>query len=148
MEVSIKIEDCLSKDEIKDIAKEQIACAIREKFRKESDIERIITNLSYEFLFNAVSESVGEDAFEKIKGKVAELLEDDSHIRYCLWRKKDAWGNEESPAITILNKAIEDNRGLIENRVFEMVSNYDFNEAKDEIYSVVCNAIEKKLFGE
>lgn len=148
MEVSIKIEDYLSEDEIKDIAKEQIACAIREKFRKESDIERIITNLSYEFLFKAVSDSVGEDAFEKIKGKVAELLEDDSHIRYCLWRKKDAWENEESPAITILNKAIEDNRGLIENRVFEMVSNYDFNEAKDEIYSVVCNAIEKKLFGE
>ena len=148
MEVSIKIEDYLSEDEIRDIAKEQIACAIREKFRKESDIERIITNLSYEFLFKAVSDSVGEDAFEKIKGKVAELLEDDSHIRYCLWRKKDAWKNEESPAITILNKAIEDNRGLIENRVFEMVSNYDFNEAKDEIYSVVCNAIEKKLFGE
>ena len=56
--------------------------------------------------------------------------------------------NGVNPAITILNKAIEDNRGLIENRVFEMVSNYDFNETKDEIYSVVCNAIEKKLFGE
>ena len=37
--------------------------------------------------------------------------------------------------------------GVIEKRVFEMVSNYDFNEAKDEIYSVVCNAIEKQLFG-
>lgn len=147
MEATINIEDYLSKEEIKDIAKEQIACAIREKFKKESDIERIITNLSYEFLFKAVSESVGEDAFERIRGKVTELLEDDSHIRYCLWRKKDAWENEESPAITILNKAIEDNRGLIENRVFEMVSNYDFNETKDEIYSVVCNAIEKQLFG-
>ena len=50
MEVSINIEDYLSKDEIKDIAKEQITYAIREKFRKESDIERIITNLSYEFI--------------------------------------------------------------------------------------------------
>ena len=64
MELSVKIEDYLSEDEIKDIAKEQIACAIWEKFRKESDIERIITNLSFEFLFKAVSESIGEDAFE------------------------------------------------------------------------------------
>ena len=148
MEVTIKLEDYLSEEEIKEIAKEQIAYSIREKFKKESDVERIITNLSYEFLFKAVSEAVGTDSFELIKTKVAELLEDDSHIRYCLWRKKDAWENEESPAITILNKAIENNRGLIENRVFEMVSNYDFNEAKDEIYNVVCNAIEKQLFGE
>lgn len=147
MEVTIKLEDYLSEEEIKEIAKEQIAYSIREKFRKESDVERIITNLSYEFLFKAVSEAVGKDSFELIKSKVTELLEDDSHIRYCLWRKKDAWENEESPAITILNKAIEDNRGLIENRVFEMVSNYNFNEAKDEIYDVVCNAIEKQLFG-
>lgn len=147
MEVSIKIEDYLSEEEIKDIAKEQIACAIREKFKKESDIERIITNLSYEFLFKAVSESIGEDSLEKIKNKVVSLLEDDSHIRYAIWRKKDAWENEQSPAVDIMYQAIKDNRELIENRVYELISNYDFNEAKEEIYNVVCNAIEKQLLG-
>ena len=147
MEVSINIEDYLSKEEIKEIAKEELSYAIQEKFRKESDIERIITNLSYEFLFKAVSEAIGKDSLEMIKDKVVELLMDDSRIKYLLWRKKDVWENEESPAVTIMNQAIEDNRELIENRVFEMVSNYDFNEAKDEIYSVVCDAIEKQLFG-
>lgn len=147
MEVAIKIEDYLSEEEIKDIAKEQIACAIREKFKKESDIERIITNLSYEFLFKAVSESIGEDSFEKIKNTVVSLLEDDSHIRYSIWRRKDAWENEQSPAVDIMYQAIKDNHELIENRVYEIISNYDFNEAKEEIYSVVCNAIEKQLFG-
>lgn len=147
MEVSINIEDYLSKEEIKEIAKEEISYAIQEKFRKESDIERIITNLSYEFLFKAVSKAIGKDALEMIKDKVVELLMDDSRIKYLLWRKKDVWENEESPAVTIMNQAIENNRELIENRVFEMISNYDFNEAKDEIYSVVCDAIEKQLFG-
>lgn len=147
MEVAIKIEDYLSEEEIKDIAKEQIACAIREKFRKESDIERIITNLSYEFLFKAVSESIGEDSFEKIKNTVVSLLEDDSHIRYSIWRRKDAWENEQSPAVDIMYQAIKDNHELIENRVYELISNYDFNEAKEEIYNVICNAIEKQLFG-
>lgn len=147
MEVAIKIEDYLSEEEIKDIAKEQIACAIREKFKKERDIERIITNLSYEFLFKAVSESIGEDSFEKIKNTVVSLLEDDSHIRYSIWRRKDAWENEQSPAVDIMYQAIKDNHELIENRVYELISNYDFNEAKEEIYNVVCNAIEKQLFG-
>ena len=62
MEININIEDYLSKEEIKEIAKEQISYAIKEKFRKESDIERIITNLSYEFLFKAVSETIGKDS--------------------------------------------------------------------------------------
>lgn len=42
-----------------------------------------------------------------VKGKVVELLIDDSHIRYLIWRKKDAWENEESPAVTIMNQAIK-----------------------------------------
>ena len=147
MEISINIEDYLSAEEIQEIVKEEFTYAVREKFDRECDIERIISNLAYKFLFKAVDEAIGTDSAELIKNKVAELLKDDSHIRYCLWRKKDNWDNYESPAITILHKAIEDNRELIENRVFEMISNYDFNEAKDEIYDVVCNAIEKQLFG-
>lgn len=147
MEVSIKIEDYLSQEEIKDIAKEQIACAIREKFKKESDIERIITNLSYEFLFKAVSESIGEDSLERIKNTVVSLLDDDSHISYLIWRRKDAWEKEQSPAVDIMHQAIKDNHELIEKQVYKLISNYDFNEAKEEIYNVVCNAIEKQLFG-
>ena len=84
---------------------------------------------------------------EKIKNTVVSLLEDDSHIRYLIWRRKDAWENEQSPAVDIMYQAIKDNHELIENRVYELISNYDFNEAKEEIYNVVCNAIEKQLFG-
>lgn len=147
MEVSINIEDYLSKEEIKEIAKEQIAISIKEKFRKESDIERIITNLSYEFLFKAISEAIGKDSLEMIKDKVQTLLMDDSHISYLIWRKKDAWENEESPAVTIMNQAIKDNHNLIENKVYSLISNYNFNEAKDEIYDILCDSISKQLFG-
>lgn len=147
MEISINIEDYLSKEEIKEIAKEQISYVIQEKFRKENDIECIITNLSYGFLFKAVSEAIGKDSLDMIKDKVVELLMDDSNIRYLLWRKKDAWENEESPAVTIMNQAIKDNHSLIESKVYGLIDNYDFNEAKDEIYDILCDAISKQLFG-
>ena len=82
-----------------------------------------------------------------IKDKVAELLMDDSHIRYLLWRKKDAWENEESPAITIMNQSIKDNHDLIESKVYGLISNYDFNEVKEEIYDILCDSLSKQLFG-
>lgn len=145
--MEINIENYLSKEEIKEIVKEEVSCAIKEKFKKESDIERIITNLSYEFLFKAVSEAIGKDSLEMIKEKVTELLMDDSHISYLLWRKKDAWENEESPAITIMNQAIKDNHNLIESKVYGLINNYDFSEVKDEIYDILCNSLSKQLFG-
>ena len=82
-----------------------------------------------------------------IKDKVAELLMDDSHISYLLWRKKDAWENEESPAITIMNQSIKDNHDLIESKVYRLISNYDFNEVKEEIYDILCDSLSKQLFG-
>ena len=72
---------------------------------------------------------------------------DDSHIRYLLWRKKDAWENEESPAITIMNQSIKDNHDLIESKVYSLISNYDFDEVKEEIYNILCDSLSKQLFG-
>ena len=106
-----------------------------------------MTNLSYEYLFKAVSEAIGKDSVELIKDKVVNLLQDDSHISYLMWRRKDAWENDESPAITAMNNAIKDNEDLIKSRVYSLISNYDFNEVKDEIYTVLCESLQRQLFG-
>lgn len=147
MQLEIQIEDYIPDDEMKSIIKENVAYAISKKFNSEEEIERLITNTCYEFVFKAVGDAIGENAEEKIKNTVTKLLEDDSHINYLLWRKKDAWESQESPAITIMNSAIESNKELIEQRVADAIKDFDFSEAKDEIFSVTCDAIEKKLFG-
>jgi hypothetical protein len=147
MEININIENYLTEQEIKEIAKEELSSMIRQHLKEESNIKRIITNVGYEFIFKEISETIGEDSFEKIKNKVVELLEDDSHIKYLLWRKKDAWENEESPAVTILNQSIKDNREKIENKVSQLIDDYDFSEVKDEMYDIVCEAISKQIFG-
>lgn len=147
VEININIEDYLSQEEMKEIVKEQFSQAVKEQFRKPSDIERVMTNLSYEYLFKAVSEAIGKDSVEFIKDKVVNLLQDDSHISYLMWRRKDAWENDESPAITAMNNAIKDNEDLIKSRVYSLISNYDFNEVKDEIYTVLCESLQRQLFG-
>ena len=147
VEININIEDYLSQEEMKEIVKEQFSQAVKEQFRKPSDIERVMTNLSYEYLFKAVSEAIGKDSVEFIKDKVVNLLQDDSHISYLMWRRKDAWENDESPAITAMNNAIKDNEDLIKSRVYSLISNYDFNKVKDEIYTVLCESLQRQLFG-
>ena len=46
-----------------------------------------------------------------------------------------------------MNQSIKDNHDLIESKVYELISNYDFNEVKEEIYDILCDSLSKQLFG-
>jgi hypothetical protein len=151
MEIKIDIENYLSEEEIKEICKDTMRGIIREQFRKEADVDRVISNLSYEFLFKQISESIGEDAVALIKSKVNKLLQDSTSIEYELFRKADAWERSESVGYTILKQAIKDNADLINERVKETISVYDFGnreEIKEAIEDSVHSYIAEKLFNE
>ena len=148
MELTINIEDYITPDEIKSVAMEAVRDSIMRTYsRDEYNISRLITNLSYEFIFKAVSDAIGEDAQTKISNKVKELLEDGGSIRYELWRRKDAWEKTESPAIPILHKAIKDNEGLIRTKVMQSIDDYRFDDVQDAMYNALNEIIYDKVFG-
>lgn len=148
MELKINIEDYITPEEIKAIAMGAVRDLIMQTFgRNEHDIARLISNLSYEFVFKAVSDAIGEDAQAKISTKVKELLEDGSSIRYEMWRKKDAWEKTESPAIPMLNKAIKDNEGLIRAKVMQSIDDYEFNDVQEAMYDALNTIVYEKVFG-
>ena len=149
MDLTIRLEDYVTPEEIKAIAMEAVRDSICRTFRgDETNINRLISNLSYEFIFKAVSDAIGEDAQSKITSKVKELLEDGSSIRYELWRKKDAWEKSESPAIGILFEAIKDNKDLIRNKVIQSIDNYDFGDMQYVMYETLQTVVYEKIFGE
>ena len=148
MELTINIEDYITPEEIKSLAMEAVRDSIMRTYsRDEYNITRLITNLSYEFIFKVVSDAIGEDAQVKISNKVKELLEDGGSIRYELWRRKDAWEKTESPAIPILHKAIKDNEGLIRAKVMQSIDNYEFNDVQEAMYDALNTIIYEKVFG-
>ena len=148
MNITFDIRDYLSADEIRDICKDTIAHDVHMLFTKnETEIERLISNLGYEFLFAAVSESIGKDAKKLIADKVIELIKNDSSIRYEIWRRRDAWERTESPAIKILNDAIEHNKFLIRDRVSVEVGKYPLDEVRKEFFDMAVHILEEKLFG-
>lgn len=148
MDITINIEDYVSPGEMKAMVMEEMRNILHQHYyRNESEINRMITNLSYEFIFKAVSEAIGEDAIEKISSTVKRLLEDDSNIRYNMWRKKDAWDKSDSPAIQIMDRAIKDSEGLIRTKVMIAIDEYEFKDIQTAIYESLDNIIYQKVFG-
>lgn len=148
MNITIDIKDYLSEDEIKDECRFAIRNSIYEMFCKnESDIDRLISNLGYEFIFEAVSKAIGKDSEEMIVKKVTELAKDSSAIKYEMWRKKDVWDRSESPAIKILHEAIEDNNWLMRDCVQKVIMDFEFPDVRDAMYDIACEIVSEKLFG-
>lgn len=148
MNITIDITDYLSQDEIKEECKCAIRNSVHKMFcRKESDIDRLISNLGYEFIFEAVSKAIGKDAETVITEKVVELIKSDSSIKYEMWRKKDAWDRSESPAIKILYEAIEDNKWLMRDCVQKVIMDFEFPDVRDAMYDIACEIVSEKLFG-
>lgn len=147
MNVTIDITDYLSQEEIIEECKYAIRNSVQEMFyRKENEINRLISNLGYEFIFGAVSKSIGKDAAKVIAEKVEELIKDDSAIKYEMWRKKDVWDKDESPALKMLYEAIENNKPLMEQRVQEEIKKYELSEVQNTMYNIACDVLYDRIF--
>lgn len=149
MNIEINISDYLSKEEIKEECKCAIRHLIYNTYNNESRIDTLISNLSYEFLFKQISKCINKDAETLIKNKVIELLEDDSNIKYELFRKANAWDRETSVGYKILEQAIKDSENLIREKVTTTINNYDFGNSReiyDTIMDCVTSIIDDRLF--
>ena len=147
MELKINIQDYFSDDQIKEIAEEELRAAFREQFRKEADVERVITNLSVEYVHALVAEQWGGDFDELLREKVRDAIE--KGVGYHVFRRKDAWNRTESPAVAILDEECKNSRPLIRECVEKRIREYPFseldrNEIGDAIYEVIMEKILRK----
>lgn len=147
MELKINIQDYFSDEQIKEIAEQELRSAFREQFRKEADVERVITNLSIEYVHALVAEQWGGDFDELLREKVRDAIEKD--VGYHVFRRKDAWDRTESPAVAILDEECKNSRPLIRECVEKRIKEYPFSELDkyeigDVIYEVIMEKILKK----
>ena len=144
MNMMIDIEDFFSKEEIKEIAEQELRAAFLEQFRKESDVERVITNLSLEYVHALVAEQWDGDFDELLRKKVREAVE--KGVSYHVFRRKDAWDRTESPAVAILDEECKNSRPLIRECVEKHIREYPFSELdRNEIGDVIYEVIMEKI---
>lgn len=144
MKVEIDIDEYFTPEMIKEIAEDELRKAFRRQFQKESDVERVITNLSLEYVHALVAEQWGGDFDELLRQKAREAIE--KGVSYHVFRRKDAWERTESPAVAILDEECKNARPLIKECVEKHIREYPFHELdKSEIGEVIYDVIMDRI---
>ena len=146
--MDIKIEDYLSKEEIKEICKDVLYQKIREDMR-ELNVNDIIANISYAEVAAMVDTYVGEDNFckKEIPQKVHRVIDELS--TYTVFRKADAWERKNSIAYDIMEEECRASRPLIKARVERIINEYNFPQLeRDEIMYTIADVLTDRLLPE
>jgi hypothetical protein len=145
MDININIEDYLTPEEIKNECKEAVRGVIYTQYGKsENELDRLLINLSYRYVFNMVDKAVDGNLETIIKEKVIEIINDLSP--YCVFRSSD-YGSTESKGYKIIEEEVEKQRNHIRQKIYEVIEQYDFQSLKSRISDMIYECIEEKLFG-
>ena len=148
MNLTIDVNTYLSEDQIREICHEAIYDSVCQKFtRGEIDIDAMIINLGYEFIMEAVSRAIGEDAKTRIQSEVSRLVQKEESLNYALWKRADPWGGKDSVAINIMNDAVRENRALIRDLVKKQIMGYDFGGIDQVMYEAGKEVLYDQIFG-
>lgn len=123
--MEIKIEDYLSREEIKEILEDQIRESIKDKFTNEKEFERILFNLSYEFVYQEIDKATGKNSRELILKKTESIL---NNIKNYSVFRDGSYGSPKSLAYKILEGAVANNTELIKQKVRECILSKDFSK--------------------
>lgn len=143
--MNINFKDYLSDEEIKEIIIDELRKEAREHFCNEKEFTRILTNISYYELWKKIEEEV-PNSQDIIKGKVKEKLNEISS--YDILRKKDEFNDSNSLAYDILEKYVEENKNIIEDKIKNIFSELSKTDLKYEIQDILENYIEKLFLKE
>lgn len=146
-ELTINIDDYLGEDKIKDICEEELRYAVRRHLNTEQNMKRYMSNLSYEYIFDCLVNTVdGLPTRIYLKQKVEEIIRDPSTLRYEVFRDSK-YGDTESPARRILNQVLSETRPIIEEEVKKRIAEYDFYELRENIEDTICDCVIRMIRG-
>ena len=112
----------------------------------KTQAERIIENIGHEVAVSLVQEQMGEDMGKLIADKAVDVINGLSS--FTVFRKPDAWDRESSKGWDYLQKAMDDNKNLIDERVKNIFANCDQSEVTSYLQDVTAEIIERRMFPE
>lgn len=147
MNIEINVEDYLSPDDIRECAERAVIEQVKSIYNREADIQRLISNLSYQELFDQIEEVMGEGDIKPILvKKIIEVIK--NFKSYEVFREADGWGGKQSIGSRILHEEVEASRPRIRARIDKIIDEYPFNELNhDAIGEEVYGCIMDRLFG-
>jgi len=147
MEVSINIEHYLDREDIRQALLDALADRFAALIKSEADVERILANLSAEYVFTELCKhlTISREELERRIVDGVDKAMDSEYIKYQVFRRADAWERSESPAVKILDDALRDCRPVIQREVEKRIAEYSFPELAEEIEDTIYYTICRKL---
>ena len=136
--MNINIEDYLSDEEMKQIVKEEFRKKVEESIRR-NNVTTFIANVGYQNVFEIINKEIPE--YENlVKEKTKEVIENLSS--FSVFRKKDIVDNEDSLGQKYLEKAVEDNKNIINEKVIKIFNKLGERDISYEISNIIEEKIE------
>jgi hypothetical protein len=143
--LEINIDEYITEEEKKLIAKEAFKEACWLKFKDEDTVKRIISNSAYDIVYRMVDESFNMELEYFLQDRVVELVKNLSE--YHLFKRPDAWSRESNSAYQILERALIDNKGLIESVVKEKLPEATMQAIKADLKEYIQDAVNRHYDG-
>ncbi|MDH4127661.1 MAG: hypothetical protein OEV44_02825 [Spirochaetota bacterium] len=144
MKIEINIDDFLSYDEKKQLCIDYVKETLR---GDRTQKERVLGNMAYSAAFSIFDSALTPEMLEQVRGKVKEVISNASE--FGIFRKKDAWGQEDSAAYLEVKKAVEENKHLIAPLVKKAILERDYlkdlPKTSDYFGEVIVEALIKGL---
>lgn len=117
MDFNIKVEDYLTKEEIKQICIDKLNNVL------DRDPERMLGDIAYYNGYGVVDSLLTEEQKQLVREKTTEIV--NNLKEYTIFREKSYWHDKVSVAQLILEKAVRDSEDTIRGKVESSVSNFN-----------------------
>lgn len=143
MKVEIEINEYLDQETMRQMAEDAFRDAVRRELSRESEVQRILSNISYDIVQQAVNEVVPrykDIIVENVKKQL-----DDFHASYYIFRRKDAWEKENGVGTDILNEEVRAEKDKIVQKVKDAIDSFDARALVADVFRAEIKDAAEKL---
>ena len=148
MKTEIDIDDYLSEEEKKEIATDAFRNSIfkgliaREGNRTNyENYERVISNSVNKYLEDEIDKLLDCDTSEMIKSGVIKAIKKENYS-YSLFRSKNSWESEDSPAQKVAKDAVESHREEMTKRIHSKLEETIDAMDSSDLYEMYMDAFQ------
>ena len=146
MQVEINIDDYLTDHEKKELCIEYVKETLRGSGKANHE-ERVLSNMAYHCAETILDSVLTTEMMETVRKKAAEVMTESTH--FGIFRKKDAWGQDDSPAYKEVLRSVEEHKHLINPLVKQAIIDRDYlkdlPDSSDYMADMIIEAIKKGL---
>lgn len=143
MKVEIEINEYLDQETMQQMAEDAFRDAVRRELSRESEVERILSNISYGIVQQAVNEIVPrykEILVENVKKQL-----DNFNPAFYIFRVKDVWEKENGAGTDIVNAEVRAEKDKIIQKVKDAIDSFDARALVADVFRAEIKDAAEKL---